>query len=436
MTINFTPLPKQFLAYKYLTDQTTNTVLYGGSVGGGKSFLAAVFLVLSSLQYPGTRYLLGRSELKNLKQTTLNTFIDLCKEWGLEEHYNLNRVDNIITWNNGSEIVLKDLKSNPSDPDFVSLGSSEYTAVVVDECSEVTEKCFQVLKSRIRYKLNEYNLIPKMLLCTNPSKGWLYTTFYRPHIEHTLPVTHKFIQALPNDNIYLPQSYVDTLTPENLGLTYYNLLVLGNWDYANTDSDLFDTDALLNSFYQSSPLHNDTRYITVDPASTGKDTTVITVWIGYDCVKIIQLKKNDTNQIVSEIKTLIHSFNVRITNVIIDRIGVGTGVFDLLKGSVGFVANATALKAEAFKNQKAQMYYKFAELVNKNLIGIRETEHRTDIIQQLEAHKIFNTHLDGKAEVTPKQIVKQLINKSPDLADSLVMRSYFEYKKGSLPIWA
>jgi len=434
-TINFNPLPKQFTAYQYLTDNETTEILFGGSIGGGKSKLAVAYLIINCLQYPGTRYLLGRSELKNLKQTTLQSFFDNCKEWGLDEQYTFNKIDNIITWTNGSQIILKDLKQSPSDPNFISLGSAEYTAAVIDEASEISEQAYTVIKTRLRYKLNEYNLIPKLLICSNPSKGWLYSGFYKPSIEGTLPVHKKFIQSLPKDNHHLPTEYVNSLTPQNLGQGFYNTLVLGNWDYATTDFDLFDSDALMNSFYINSPTPSNHKYISIDPASTGKDSTVISVWFGYDCIKIVKLLKNDTLQVTEKVKELMNSYNVKITNVIIDKVGVGTGIYDLLKGCVGFVANASPLNGEPFQHLKSQLFFKFAQLINTGQIGLTDSTYRDDIIQQLEAHKRFNIEKDGRAEVTPKSVVKQMIGKSPDFADALVMRMYFEYKKASLPLW-
>jgi phage terminase large subunit len=435
MAIDFKPHSKQFLANKYLFDKTTNEILYGGCMAGGKSYFAAVALILYCLHYPSCRCLLGRAELKTLKRTTLKTFFDICKAWKITDQFNFNKTENIITFNNGSEIILQDLKLTPSDPDFVSLGSSEYTMVVLDECGEIPENAYRVLKGRIRYKLKEFGLIPKMLLCSNPSKNWLYSEFYKPYTENDLPITRKFIQAVPKDNPNNDQSYLDTLTPENLGMPYYNLLVLGNWEYASTDFDLFEHTSLQNCFYHLSPKIKPTKYITIDPASSGKDSTVISVWDGYNCIKIIKLEKADTNVIVNKVRELMQTFTVRISNVIVDRVGVGTGVFDLLKGCVGFVAHNKPFKAEPFQNLKAQMFFKFAQMVNSGMVGIGATEYREDIILQLEAHKQFNTDKDGKFQVTPKDVIKKQLGVSPDFADSLMMRAYYEYQNNSLPVF-
>jgi hypothetical protein len=431
--IDFAPTTKQFKALEYLWDNSTTEILYGGSVSSGKSRLACYWLILSCLKYPGTRYLLGRARLLNLKRTTLKTFLDISREWGIEHLYDFNRQDNVIKFNNGSEIILMDLFQYPSDEEFVKLGSLEITAAVIDEGGEVSEKAYRILKTRLRYKLKEYGLVPKLFICSNPSKNWLYNIFYKPFKDNELPDYRRFIQALPSDNQYNSKEYLKSLTPENLGSNIYQMLVLGDWDYANTDYDLFEHNSLVNSFYHQSPKQSLQRYITIDPASMGKDSTVITYWIGYDCVQILNLEKNDTSQIVSQVRNMMTVNNVPIRNVIVDRVGIGVGVFDGLKGCQGFVANAVPFGKEPFSNLKSQCFYKFAELVNTGNIGfINQIDKLDEVSIQLEAHKRHNAGMDKKAEVTPKPIVKQMLGKSPDIADALSMRAYFEFSSGAV----
>ncbi len=428
--INFAPTYKQFKALELLDDNVTTELLYGGSVSSGKSRIACYWLILNCLKYPGARYLLGRARLLNLKRTTLKTFFDITKEWGIDNQFTFNRQDNVIKWANGSEIILMDLFQYPSDFDFVKLGSMELTGAVIDEGGEVSEKAYRILKTRLRYKLKEFKLIPKLFICSNPSKNWLYSIFYQPSIDGTLPEYRQFIQALPTDNKYNSQDYLDSLTPESLGMGVYKMLMLGDWDYANSDYDLFDHASLLNCFYINSNKTNLTRYITIDPASSGKDATVITLWFGYDCIRILELEKNDTTQIVSKVKELMSQNNVAIGNVIVDRVGIGVGVFDGLKGCKGFVANAVPFDKQPYTNLKSQLYYRFAQMISNGEIGIKDKTFLDDICIQLEAHKRYNVEADKKAEVTPKSIVKQMIGRSPDFADALSMRMYFDFNGG------
>ena len=142
--INISPdlTAKQKEALRYMLDDTTTELLYGGAAGGGKSFLLVAYAIITSLKYPGVRGLIGRSKLDALKKTTLNTFFDVCSQWDIKsgEHYTYNAQSNIITFYNGSEIILKDLFLYPSDANFDSLGSLELTYACIDEANQITEK--------------------------------------------------------------------------------------------------------------------------------------------------------------------------------------------------------------------------------------------------------------------------------------------------------
>ena len=72
-TIDITPTRRQSQAWRYLTDDKTNIVLFGGSAGGGKSWLGCLWITTLCLKYTGIRCLIGRSVLTQLKLTTLNT---------------------------------------------------------------------------------------------------------------------------------------------------------------------------------------------------------------------------------------------------------------------------------------------------------------------------------------------------------------------------
>ena len=65
---------------------------------------------------------------------------------------------NTITFPNGSVILMKDLFAYPSDPNFDELGSLEITGAFIDEVNQISVKARNIVKSRIRYKLNDFTL--------------------------------------------------------------------------------------------------------------------------------------------------------------------------------------------------------------------------------------------------------------------------------------
>jgi len=412
-------------AIEYLFDKTTTEVLFGGAAGGGKSWVGCSWLILMCLKYPKTRYLMGRSKLDSLKKTTLNTFLEVCETWGLKanKHYNFNGGSNIIKFYNKSEVMLKDLFLYPSDRNFDNLGSLEITGAFIDEANQITEKAKNIVASRMRYKLDEYNLIPKMLMTCNPAKNWVYTQYYRPSKEGKQKPYRKFIQSLVDDNEFISKYYKTQL--ETLDELSKQRLLFGNWEYDATNDNLIYYDAILNLFNQNG-IHGD-KYISCDVARFGSDKTVIMYWEGLHIKKIRSILKSAVNEVVDEIRLLQQQNNVRLTNIIVDEDGVGGGVKDYMKCR-GFVNNSRAIKGENYQNLKTQCYYKLADMVNTAQIGIEcpDINVKNLIIEELEQVRTKDADKDNKLQIIPKETVKDIIGRSPDYADALAMRMFFE----------
>tara|TARA_R100001594_G_scaffold11334_3_gene25806 strand:+ start:7698 stop:9008 length:1311 start_codon:yes stop_codon:yes gene_type:complete len=420
---NFTKTQGQ--ALEYLFDNKTTEILYGGAAGGGKSFIGCAWIVLLCLKYPKTRYLIGRSKLDTLKKTTLNTFFEVCSLWGVKsgEHYNFNGSTNIITFYNGSEVILKDLFLYPSDRNFDSLGSMEVSAVFIDECNQITEKAKNICASRIRYKLDEHNLIPKMFLSCNPSKNWVYSEFYRPSKTNTLPPYRKFIQALVDDNEYVSKHYKGQL--EKLDRLSKERLLYGNWEYDASDDNLIEYNSILNLFNQNGT--EGQNYITCDVARFGNDKSVVMLWSGKTVKSIKTFATNTITDLADYIRSLQQKEAVSLNNIIVDEDGVGGGVKDILRCK-GFVNNSRPLKNENYQNLKTQCYYKLADEINKGQIGINTDNItvRQNIIEELEQVRSKDQDKDTKLRIVDKDTVKAIIGRSPDYADCLAMRMYYE----------
>ncbi len=419
---------KQWLALEYLTDNETTEVLYGGAAGGGKSYLGCAYIIWLCTKYDGIRCLIGRSKLDNLKKTTLNTFFDICTEWDIQAntHYKYNAQTNVITFFNGSEVILKDLFQYPSDKNFDSLGSLELTTAFIDECNQITEKAKQIVSSRIRYKLDHYGLIPKLLMTCNPSKQWVYTNFYKPHKENRLPVYRKFIQSLATDNRHISKHYKEQL--QKLDEISKQRLLYGNWEYDDSEDKLINYNAILGAFELDSIAGGD-KYITADIARYGKDKTVIIYWNGLRAEQFKVLDVNSVTEAAQEIRTIQQNNGVSLQNIIVDDDGVGGGVKDILRCK-GFVNNSKALKNENYINLKTQCYYALSNAFNKSSIYINCTNiaYKNNIIQELEQVRRKNFDKDAKLQLVSKEEVKNIIGRSPDFSDALAMRMYYELK--------
>lgn len=164
------PLPKQYEAWVALWDEVIKYVTFGGGAGGGKSWFGCEWLITNCYQYPGTKWFIGREELKRLMQSSYVTFKKVCKWHNIpDSDWKLNGQYNYIEFVNGSRIDLLDLKELPADPLYERFGSLEFTGGWLEEAGEIKFRAFDVLKSRIGRHLNkEYSLPPKVLITCNP----------------------------------------------------------------------------------------------------------------------------------------------------------------------------------------------------------------------------------------------------------------------------
>ena len=420
---------KQSTAWKHLTDNTTNVVLFGGSAGGGKSWLGCLWISTLCLQHQGIRCLIGRSVLTQLKLTTLNTLFDLLNTMGMKsgQHFTFNGQSNVLTFYNKSEIVFKDLAYNPSDPNYDSLGSLEISAAFIDEAAQITSLAFSIVKSRIRYKLNEYNLTPKVLLTLNPSNNWIKKDFYTPFVQDRLESNKVFIPSLPMDNPHLPPSYIEML--KELPPQQRKRLLEGDWDYMDESDSLFKFDEISSSVYKFEPNPTEKKYMTVDVARFGDDRSVVMIWVGLVVISCHIYRKLSTTELSSEIKDLMKFNSIHPQQVIIDSDGVGGGVADQIRGT-NFVNNARPLHEQNFTNLKSQCYVKLSEMFREGKISLNILEPSVveDLTQELLAIKLKDIDKDNKVGVMSKDDMKRILGKSPDLSDALMMRMFAEIK--------
>jgi len=460
---NFKPLTRQSEALKFLSvDSDVETILYGGAAGGGKTMLGCMWQILRRLKYPGTRSLIGRAKLDTLKKTTMNTFFQVAQQIGLKagEDFAYNQQSHIIKFSNGSEIILADLQLYPSDPMMTDLGGLELTDIFVDEATEIAEKAYSILTSRIRYKLTHFctkcsaqeldkgevtkqdksgkaiewlckvcnqkssGLKPKVLLSCNPSKGWIYNQFYLPYKNQNLPEHRAFVQALPGDNIHLPDSYVTSLT--RLPEADRKRLLEGDWEFDNSSDRLYMYDELMRCFRE--PMAVGEGYITADIARLGKDRTVLCVWKGLSCIDIVVLRQKRQDEVKAEIQRLMNQHQVRLSNVLADADGVGGGLVDSLRCRE-FMNGSKAVRGTQYMNLKADCYFRLGELIDKNEITL-PIKWQEDIVKELELIRRVDPDKEGKLRVTSKDTISQRTGGiSPDIADAIMMRAFFELNR-------
>lgn len=223
-------------------------------------------------------------------------------------------------------------------------------------------------------------------------------------------------------------------------------LLRGNWKIKLNGNSLFEH-TRVNDLYTNEFVTLGKKYITVDAARFGSDLAVIMVWDGWRMVHVEWFDISSTSDIAAAVKRLEKEFAVPRSQTVCDADGIGGGVIDQLPGMHSFVNNSQPLEEEVggkkvkpnYDNLKTQCYYKAAEKVNQHGMFIspvvaekvitnkgKTKRVREYINEELRAIKKGKQDMDGKRKLNSKEEQKNIVGRSPDFADSIMMRSYFD----------
>lgn len=418
---------KQRLAYNYLRNDETKYLLYGGAGGGGKSWLGCEWLMQCCYYLPGTRWFVGRNNLKDSRQSVSVTFNKVAKQHGFTAY---KSTDDGIGFSNGSEIIFLDLTYYPvKDPMYERLGSKEYTGGWIEEAGEVHYLAFSVLQTRIGRHMNDVYGIPgKILITCNPKKNWLYRDFYKPWKEGKLKAPYAFIQRLVQDNPWATEDYIESLRNTKDRVTKERLY-FGNWEYDNDPTALCDYDAICDLFTNEfvKPMGDSSG--SADLAMKGRDRFVAGHWKGNVCYIKLDQEYSTGKSIETDLKRMMIECSIPRSRMIADSDGLGSYLESYLNGIKEFHGGARPINSE-YDNLKSECAFKLAEMINNRLLRIVCTDAQKErIIEELGVLK--QDHIDAdtrKKGIISKEKMKEILSRSPDYLDMLIMAMYFRIK--------
>jgi hypothetical protein len=380
------------------------------------------------------------------------TFLKVCNHHKIPKtDWKLNGQYNYIEFTNGSRIDLLDVDYKPSDPDFERFGSLEYTGGWLEEAGEISFKAFDILKSRIgRHKNKEFGFKSKLLLTSNPNKGWLYSVFYKPWKDGNLPDGYEFLQALYTDNPHTAEEYGENLS-EISDVANRKRLMDGDWEYDDNLKALFNYDALVDVF-SNTITKESAKYLSVDIADDGSDKTVFSFWEGLEEYRRESFERMNSEAIINKIREYASTDRIPYSHIVVDAIGVGSSIASssLLDGIVGYKSSYAPFKTDLdivripgvsytnstltprtsdYKNLRSQCLFVLAEHVNSHKIASKlKGTQKQDIIDELSKYDEVSKIDDNKRMATKKEDVKDSLGRSPDASDTWIMRMYFEIR--------
>lgn len=423
---------KQKECARYWADKTTADIAYGGSKGSAKSFTGCSLIFGSGFTYPETHWFIARKQLNDLRKFTIPSIQEVFQIWNIDSsYYSYNGQDNYFTLYNKSKVFLLDAKPIPSDPLYMRFGSMQMTGGWIEEAGEFEEDAKNNLQASVgRWKNDVYNIKGKILQTCNPSKNYLYRDYYKKHKTGTIEDWKKFIQALPHDNKKLPAGYLEHLS-RTLSVNQRKRLLEGNWEYDDNPYALCSYEKIVDVFSNTFVKTGD-KYITIDVARKGKDTTRIAYWEGWRMMEVVTLSKALTTEVAKTVKAMQQRYMVSNSSTIADEDGVGGGVTDMLQCK-GFIANSKPIivdTTEQYFNFKSQCGFYLANKINSGEIYCNiHDKDREKLIEEMEQLEEMELESDMKARLISKDLMKERLGRSPDLLDCCIMRASFDLNK-------
>lgn len=426
----YAPKPKQLEAH----GNRAKFLLFGGAMGSGKSYFLCGEAVRNAMQFAGNRLVIVRKETSVIKRTILITFFQICPP---EIILNFNQSSLTVTFINGSQLLF--MEANVSkDPNLNKIKGLEIGWFGIDEANEVGREVYNVLKSRLRWVLPDGSL-PRYegRLTSNPENCWLIPVFIQARSSFEI-----YVQALTADNYDPSSEYYKTLedafkdSPALLQRYLY-----GDWSLVDSINQLIPNQAIQNS----SPFVQGEHFsLGVDVARYGDDRTAFVLMQGGNIEKTETYPQTSLTHVAQKIVEFIEHYDISHESVGIDGVGLGAGVIDILRKDGyditeiigGQRVEEDDSEEEAFKpfNLRAKMYYQLRQdILNGELGNLTDQslKHELSLIQ-------YEISAEKSVKIIPKDSIKKLNGKSPDLADALCYANWVRNLEpafyGGLPI--
>ncbi len=431
--VNFNPVltEKQTLAWDFLEQPDIDEILYGGAKYGGKSWFLCVWSYLFACEFakkykipqtdtPLPIGFLGRMVAKNFSDTTLETWFKTIPNDGYVAKG--KPVDLII--DNRVKIHTGGFDNRETINKF---NSAEYAFFAIDQAEEVTEDDVALLRGATfgRLVVNDEVIPGKGLYTANPRNCWLKDEFiYNPTPQR------RFIPALPTDNPYCTQRYIDNLTdafkhrPEML-----KAFLHGDWSAIEGVEQVIRESWLRELAKRSGTQQIHKRFLVCDTATFGDDECVIMLMDNAEIEKQIILPQCDHNMISNRLAA--ESKLGGGLTVVIEVVGADTGAAvatDLRAIGVPvirYTPQGQSQWPDKFYNQRAEAWYMAGKILGDGIFDkhtncpaiCKNMDNKT--IRQLCAPTF--EYRNNKILIEPKKQIKARLISSPDRGDTYVI---------------
>lgn len=442
--------PKQQQAVDLVNDPTKDTIVLFGTVGTGKTDIAAHIIISICMKFAKSYYPVFRQNLTTAKKSVIPSYEIMLERMNLYEgiDYVFNRTDNFIKFANGSVIpfIEADITKDRQGRKIKGINASGNH---IDEVDELAEAMYTHAVSR-KGRRNEQGQPSISILTLNPTDAAHLVKIYDQYKAGTLPPNVACIEFTIEDSWQTEQDIAALYSHPKWWVERY---LRNNWKYKDEEKTIFKSELFAKA--RVSTFEAGQKSSGYDVADEGTDRAGCADWENY-VLKYITITKERDQKVKTEDQAawlMKHSDenNIGYENVAVDGVGNGVGVIssarilgaDFAVFKSGFspdpmlTFNDTAPTREeiarqseilSFNNLRSQVAYLLADGLDKGRVKILDSCPFIDeFIDEAQQH--HNEIKDKAFILESKEKIKARTGKSPDIFDMVLMGFWKQLKK-------
>ncbi len=206
-------------------------------------------------------------------------------------------------------------------------------------------------------------------------------------------------------------------------------MLYGNWEYDSDPAVLCEYDAICDLFVNDHVKAVGISSASADLAMKGRDRFVAGHWIGNVCTIRIDKDFSPGKMIETDLKNMMIECKIPRSMTIVDSDGLGAYLESYLTGIKEFHGGSRPINPE-YDNLKSECAFKLAELINSRSLRVVCSEHQKEQITE-ELGVLKQDHIDAdtrKKGIISKDKMKEILGRSPDYLDMLIMAMFFRIK--------
>ena len=410
-TINVDIRPEPYQR-SFFTQREELSGIYAGR-GIGKSWIMHHKSSIAVASGETVLYLTPTNSL--LRKQMMPRMVSILRGWGLDAIW--NKSDETITIAGSAGIIYG---ASYRNYDEVCRGVDGVSTVCYDELAKADD--LQMLFAAVAPTMRNAKFPPQTIYATTPRKG---SECDRMVLKGELG--RVVTGATIDDNPHVTEAERENMKRFLKG-DLYRQEIQGQILSGDIESAVFTSDCF-GRMWQPPRGH---ASMGIDCAGHGRDYNVFYVIDDVHILEKVKIQKADSFEMNSIARGLIQKYNVR--QVTVDGTGgYGQAIYDFLKLDPSLQVYFTnfgqaAEDHEHFANARAEMFFRLAEAMKLEFrLDDAETEEELRIISS-------DVNVSGKCLLVSKDVIKKVLQRSPDSSDALALAYYNRRKMSTLDV--